>query len=215
MILIAKGMPRLMRGFFKLKRAGVVASGMLFLLVITGCKKSVMNIDSYDIFVPEENGNVVCKMSAGCPDAPSKSPAIQLSSSEIARYALRSKKLIDVKTGERYRLSAWVKANEGVTVGPRSPGILLRGTLYAKNRTDYPNGHIYVGTKGAARQDANKLYGVPAPLQWTKIEAVIEIPPGVVELKLFVFCWYTSGSICVDQASVEKVGNDVQLSPLL
>ena len=169
------------------------------------------------MYVPKESEAAGCRMAGNCPDSHSGRPGVILKSDNFARYSIRPHaKAIQVKSGERYRLSAWVKADQGFRIESGTPGLLLRATLFAAPGVDYSRGHFYVGAKGVVLgADPTPLGGAPMPTEWTKLEGVVEIPVGVREMSFFVFCWKTSGRVCIDQAVIEKVDGSTPLTKLL
>ena len=169
------------------------------------------------MFVPKESEPASCRMAGNCSSTHSGQPGVILASNDFARYGMRPyTKSIPVIGGERYRLSAWVKADQGCRVESGTAGLLLRATLFVGPAVDYPGGHYYVGAKGVVLgADPAPLADAPLPSEWTKLEGVVEIPAGVRTMMLFVFCWKTSGQVCIDQATIEKVDGSTPLTKVL
>ena len=42
------------------------------------------------------------------------------------------------------------------------------------------------------------------PSEWTKVEAVMAVPPGVTRIMFFVFGWWTSGNTYLSDAQMTK-----------
>lgn len=173
----------------------------------------VIGTSRWVLFVPDET-HANCSAE---PIAATKSGrvGIRLHSDEFARYAVRPQGLpTRVLAGERYRVSVWVKLEDDARIETDTPGVALRATLFSGPNSDFPGGHLFIGTNGVSR-------GTPAGLAaprlgtWTKIEGVIQIPAGVREMMPFVFCWRTTGTIEIDSPSVTKVGADASLSSIV
>jgi hypothetical protein len=171
----------------------------------------------WEVFVPKDSDGANVSIDRAAGTTPSSRAALELRSDRWARYGITPRiGAISVAPGQRYRLSASVRAEtaqDGSGKGERS--VILRATLRGP-RGDFEGGHYYVGAKGTLFEPTPANFGnVPTPATWTKLESVIEIPDGVTQLKFFVFNWYADSMIYVDDPKVEQVASDTPLTPLL
>lgn len=120
-----------------------------------------------------------------------------------------------VQPGERYRITAWVKAGADFKAEPGTPGVVLRATLFEFPGKDHPGGHLFVGAQGVAIGNPAPLADPAPPREWTKLEAVVEIPAGANHLVFFVFVWRASGTLSVDDVSLVRVPRSETLTPVL
>lgn len=166
------------------------------------------NTISWNLFVPEESRSASCRFIFDKTETHSGNQSIQLTSLHLARFGIYADHLgpIEVKPGQRYRLTAWIKAGRNFAIEAGTPGLVLRATLFDRHLKDVPGGHVFVGLAGMRRGDATLLSSEPVPSVWTKVEGVIEIPAGTVHMILFVFCWKASGTIWLDDVSVTELG---------
>jgi len=162
----------------------------------------------WNLFVPQESEGAGCRLTFDKIGSHSGKEAMRLTSLRMARFGIYADQPtpIQVKVGQRYRLTAWVRAGNNFAIEAGTPGLVLRATLFDRQRKDVPGGHIFVGLGGMRRGDATLLSTETVPTDWTKIEGVIEIPTGTTQMILFVFCWKSSGTIWVDDISVTEVG---------
>jgi len=174
----------------------------------------------WGIFVPEESQAKNCQFVLSSKNTHSGSNGAEISSDDFARYSLTANTSIPVKSGERYRVTAWVKAGPGAEVKEGTPGCVLRLVLRNGNSDTPGGGAIFIGLNGKVTVRPNENMdplNTPVPKDWTKVEAVVEIPVitgGVDNMGLGVFGWYTKGTIYVDDVSVEKVSEATFLSPV-
>ena len=199
-----------------------VIGGILLLGLLSSAEAqiSVQNGDfelgtaNWNLFVPQESATAGCQFSVEDTAAHSGQKAARLRATQKARFGINyfQNLVLPIKVGHLYRLTAWVKAGADFATDPDTPGPVLRATLFDRQMKDVAGGHIFVGLQGVQRGDPSPLRGAPVPTNWTKIEGVVEIPPGTVTLILFVFCWKTSGTLWVDDVSVVEV--DASGSPV-
>jgi hypothetical protein len=169
-------------------------------------------------FVPGESKDKMCSFLISGSLAHSGSACAEISSEDFARFGIAYKDTISVRPGERYRVGAWVKATPGSQVKKRTPGFIIRFTLQQGRQAAFGNPMIFIGLNGkvavAPDGDLTEL-ATALPTEWTKMEAVVELPAeGVDNIGMGVFGCYTKGSIFIDDISVEKVSGTTALSPL-
>ena len=130
---------------------------------------------------------------------------MRLETGDYGRVSV-SANLQPVQPKDRYRVTAWMRAETGVPVREGEPGFLIRVTLF-QNGKDAPSGHILIDAesrvyrgnspRGAGRNDL--------PSAWKKIEAVIEIPEDATHASLNAFNWNAKGAVFVDDIMAVKV----------
>jgi hypothetical protein len=150
--------------------------------------------------VPKES------VSYGCMMEPHQAAnIIRLSSSQFARFGIRYRPVpLQVKAGERYKMSARITYDNDFRKEEWSPGVVLRATLFSSENIDFSGGHFYASAAQTLLGDPSKL--APVEVRKTEsIEGIVEIPQGVSQMKFFVFCWYTSGGVTIQSASIEKL----------
>lgn len=142
--------------------------------------------------------------------------ALRLSSKVPSRFAYGNYPMIPVAPGERYRVSAWYRAESGAVVQPGLPGFVLRANFSLQGApAGTPAKHLYVGTAGAVSSNFGSQISLPSlPSEWTQITAVVEVPENVDRFSLNLFSWGLSGSVLVDDASVELVPFGIPFTPL-
>lgn len=167
-------------------------------------------------FVPAESAKDRCAFSISGSAAHSRKLGAILSAGKIVRFAIHPQASpLSVTTGERYRVSLWVKAGEDFVVENDAPGLVVRVSLFKKAPTEIPSGHLYMSLKGIAIGAPTPLNGPTFQNSWVKLEAVFEIPAEARELIPFVFLWKGRGRIFVDDFILEKVDPSTPVSPLL
>jgi hypothetical protein len=167
------------------------------------------NATSWKLFVPKESAEVTCSFTVENTAAHSGQKAARLTTSHNTRFGMRyvQPAPVPVVAGHHYRLTAWVKAGADFVAAPDSAGPVIRATLLDGQMKDAAGGHSYVDLQGVQRGEPTPLQGMSVPTNWTKIEGVVEIPPGASNLILFVFNWNSSGTLWVDDVSMIEVGS--------
>ncbi len=117
--------------------------------------------------------------------------------------------------GDRYRISAWVKAGADFQAQPGTPGFVVRVSMFrdetgSQGGTD---GLFYVGLKGAVNgPDTSVFNDQGVPTEWTKVEGVFEIVPDTVRVNACAFIWKGAGTLYVDDFRLEPVDKTTPLS---
>lgn len=196
---------------------------LLSLLLLCSCRKQLGDIASTELRSADQNwlvwhapGSETAEIEVtSYKDPDTDLPAVRARSNRIARYGLLARwNPVSVTAGKRYKISAWVKGDADTGAAAGSPGILLRATLLLKHNTAHPLQFYYVGTQGVAAGDTQPLNGSTIPLSWTKLEAIVEMPAGVTECKLWIFGWHTTGTLYARDLALVPVADTVALSPL-
>ncbi|MEJ0001560.1 MAG: hypothetical protein WDO13_21955 [Verrucomicrobiota bacterium] len=77
--------------------------------------------------------------------------------------------------------------------------------MVRQGSADAPGGAFFIGAGNAVSRGTPAESTVALPKDWTKIETVIEIPPGTDNVFPALFAWWTKGAVDVDDFSIEKV----------
>lgn len=109
--------------------------------------------------------------------------------------------------GQRFRVTAWVKAGEDFEPVAGTPGFLIRVTMFAsasgwESATD---GMFYLGAgdKTVRGKETGGFNNQAIPTEWTKVEGVFEASPDTAKMNVSVFVWKGSGSFYVDDVTLE------------
>lgn len=179
-------------------------------------------VDWY-LFVPSESQDKACQYNLSSRESHSGKTCAEISSDDFARFGLSYKRRLFVNSGERYRVIAWVKADSSASVKNSTQGFLIRFVL-TQGKADAPKSPaIFIGLNGnitiESLIEGTKLRGLAAPLptEWTKVEAVVEIPvvkEGIDGMQMSLCGQNTRGTIWIDDVSIEKVSENTPLSPV-
>ena len=156
------------------------------------------------IFVPDESAEKNCRFSISRDHPHSGSACAELSSSELARFCIGHKP-IAVTAGDRYRVRTWFRAAATASFAKRTPGFSLRLT--------FPGARLQINADGVVTAGNPLPLKQPVSTDWTRVEIVIQIPPGVDRVTPDMFS-YAKGSMFVDDVGLEKVDASVPVTPL-
>lgn len=192
-----------------------------FLLMLSACEKvrfearEVVSVGGQEWmrWVPPDQNTHDGYIAPGCPKG--AAPGVRISADDYSRFGIRPRtERLPVVPGDRYRFSAWVRAEPDFRVKEGHAGVLLRMTFYGTPERPYRGGHVYLGAKGAVLGKPERLAG-SVPKEWHLITGVIQIPPDVAEMRCFVLCQYGKGSFCVAEPRLEKVTASMPLSAFI
>ncbi len=163
----------------------------------------------WSLFVPAESKEKNCRFSISS-DAPhSGGHCMKMEADNYARFAVGLGNF-SAQPGERYRVSAWVRGN--AESQPGTAGFVIRLTL-RKDGKDAQGGHLFIGMDGRVTRNEAPESAPAFPAQWTKVEAVVEIPGGVDAFGPGLFFWSAKGSVYLDDIAVVKVDAATPLTP--
>lgn len=140
---------------------------------------------------------------------------LKLSTDQISRFCIGRKETFTVQAAERYRISVWVRGN--AEFAPDSPGFLIRVRLQSQETPGAGAGSIdllHIDLNGKVTRNAVPATGIAIPAQWTRVSSVIEIPTGTTKMDIGIFFWNATGSIYLDDFSLEKVDASTPLSEM-
>jgi hypothetical protein len=167
----------------------------------------------WSVFVPTEGvaqSPVFTVVSSG---ARAGLSAARLSSATLTRFAIVPRSIL-VNPGERYRLAMWYRAEPGAVVKSGMPGVLLRATFTSAPDATAPTANLHIGPGGDVSTSSGREIAVLALAEkWTRISAVIEVPPSATRMNPNVFVWGLGGAVLVDDVVVEPVSADTPVTP--
>lgn len=118
--------------------------------------------------------------------------------------------------GDRYRVSGWIRAGKGFEPENRTPGFIVRVSMFAGEGTtqNARDGLFYLGLNNQAVRgpDVSIFNGQGVPETWTKVEGVFEVAPDTVRLNVCAFIWKGTGRLYVDDFRLESVDKSTPLS---
>jgi len=174
--------------------------------------------DGWASFVPPAHAGAKVQWIIANEDPHSGAACAVMKSDEPVRWALSSKRSVQVLPGEKYRIQGWVEFAKDVKIEQGNPGAYIRVTLLealGKSATD-PLGNIHVGLAGVARNPSvSKLFVPQLPSGWQKIDAVVEIPANISSVAIALFSHGITGAISWDDVSFELVDPKTPLSKVL
>ena len=148
-----------------------------------------------------------------CAENPHSGAAcLKLSADQVSRFSVGRKETFTVQAGERYRISVWLRGN--AEFAPNTPGFLIRVRLLSQ-ATPANGGSIdllHIGLDGKVIRNAVPSTGPAIPVQWTEVSSVVEIPAGAAKIDVGIFLWNATGSIYLDDFSLEQVDASTPLS---
>lgn len=179
---------------------------------------------SWGIFIPAESENKGCEMLWSKDSPRNGQTCLELKSGDFARFSAGPKRLEGdpIRPGDRIRLVFWVRASEDLAI-KGSPAFIVRMAFQDDQRQELPTKEaLFIGLNGhttiqsmEAKLDFSE-FPADIPAEWTRVESVFEVPDDLGASKLGqpgFFATYTSGSVYLDDVSLERVGKNVPLSP--
>ncbi|WP_198529893.1 heparinase II/III family protein [Geminisphaera colitermitum] len=183
-------------------------------LTNTGFEQGTENWAS---FVPDEAKDAETSFTVVSENPHSGSRVAKLTSTKFARHGCTpagSQATLKVTPGERYRITAWVRADADAKPQDNTPGVLVRLALQGPDKKDAPGGHYYAGLNNWIARDRQPPASKLLPTEWSKIESVFQIPDDAAYMSLTLFAWRVQGSVYFDDVSLEKVSGDTPITPL-
>ncbi|WP_309383119.1 carbohydrate binding domain-containing protein [Cerasicoccus frondis] len=172
---------------------------------------------SWSLFAPGDASVSGCDWSITLEESHNGTSSAALISPEPVRYGIVNYVKDHVfMPGQRYRVTAWVKAGEDFQPNYDKPGFLLRVTMFSTvdGWDNATNGILYLGVNDRLMRgkDISVFDGQVMPTEWTKLEAVFEASPETAKMNVSLFVWDASGSFYVDDVSLELVDESTPLS---
>lgn len=180
---------------------------------------------TWGVFIPQESENKGCELLISEDSPHSGSACAEIKSGDFARFSAYPKKIVGdpLRPGDRAKLSFWIRAGKDLKA-KGDPGVVVRIFLLDSQGQNLPSSYaFFVGLNGnVSLQPVNtppnfSELKAEVPTEWTKVEAVFDVPSDMAADRLNrpeFFGLYTSGSVFLDDISLERVAADTPLSPL-
>lgn len=172
----------------------------------------------WGLLVPKESEGKAQPLQLSQTEVHSGTAAVAINVTGGARVGIGTK-TIQVKQGDRYRLTAWVKFGDNVQFKPGTPGAYFRATLLQGEGKDIkdiddPQKHMQIGLQGTMARSTQiiKLAVNELPKEWTKLEGVIEIPATTTYITPNFFVEGVTGTVFIDDLGMELVPASTPLS---
>ncbi len=171
---------------------------------------------SWGIFVPAESQDKECQFLISKDSPHSGSACAELKSGSFARFSIGPKSVLSgpIAPGDRFHLTYWIRAAKDAHA-KGTPGFIVRIFLAdSQGQTAPGNQAFFVGLNGQSNTQSPQagvnlaMFPDPLPTEWTKVEAVIEVPADFQGGRLGrpeFFAQYTMGSIFLDDVSLERL----------
>ena len=174
------------------------------------------DIEGWTLYVPDVAADKNATMSVSPEAAHSGSNGLVMSCPESIRYSVgpRSKGGNKASPGERFRVSAWVRAGKEFVQNPKTPGFYIRVTLHSAPGVPVTGGHLYFGLDNHASRGEPRLGTTEVPKTWTRISAIFEVPEETTTMNLNLMVNDGAGDFYIDDLLLEKVPSTTPLTPL-
>ncbi|GAT33594.1 peptidoglycan/xylan/chitin deacetylase, PgdA/CDA1 family [Terrimicrobium sacchariphilum] len=158
----------------------------------------------WSLYDPEKSSSAGCQFQVVADNPHEGSGTMELSSAANSRYAvLQYLKGANFIEGQKYRVSAWVRAGEDFVAASGTPGFLLRVSMFGPNFSN--SGMYFLGFNGMGGDSPSVLAGQEVPRTWTKVEGVFEMAAGVEKVNVCLLVDRGVGHVYVDDVSIERV----------
>ena len=128
---------------------------------------------------------------------------------------------LGVSSGQRYRVSAWVRFADDARLVQNLPGAYIRLTLSQANGKDIddPQLHIHICLNGKIARSLIVYKGrcniYQIPTGWQKLEGVVQIPVGTSNVTPELYLHGVSGSVNWDDVEMVEVAASTPLSKMI
>ena len=165
-------------------------------------------------FVPDDSKMNTCTFTVINDHPHSGNFCARLESSGPGRFCVGNPS-IPVQPHDRYRITVWYRADAAAILNPNSPGVSIRVNLKksADDKGAFPDSFRQINPAGIVSIGNPVPISTPLPADWTKMEAVVEIPDGITLIDPDLFS-YVQGVVFFDDFSVEKVSADTPITPI-
>lgn len=170
--------------------------------------------EGWGLWIAPESTDSDCHSELSSENPHSGKACLKLSSESYSRFSIGRKETFPVQTGERYRISFWLRGN--AEFAPSNPGFLIRVLLSpvvsGVNGSDTELLHINLN--GEINLHTPPSSGPDIPPKWTQVSSVFEIPDGAIKMTVAIFMWKAKGEVFIDDFAIEKVGSETPLSKI-
>jgi len=168
----------------------------------------------WSLYVPPESQDKNCRF-----DVVSDSPhagvnCARFQADDFARFGVSPAGTFPVQSGEKYRVSAWVRLDPAGHVRAKAPGFAIRLNLLQGGH-DAAGGHLLIEPGNLVARNLAADAVIDLPKKWTQVEAVVQIPPGVDTVGPSLFAWWIKGALFVDDLSIVKVDDSTPVTPMV
>lgn len=170
------------------------------------------------LYMAKESEDKGVKIEANTTVFHSGQSCLRLFSVKDARYSAGPRVSIsNVKAGDRFRVSVWVRAGDDFVQNKSTPGFYVRLTQFAKPGKETIGAHYHfgLGKKVLLNASASPLGTSHIPDTWQEVGGVVEVSEGTTRIGLNIFVERGSGSLYVDDVSLVRVSAETPCSPLL
>ena len=172
--------------------------------------------DSWKKYIPPEFAALTCDFSTSQDNPHSGMKCAELTMSDVGRFCLGNLP-IPVEPGDRYRVTVWIRATADSQPPPNSPGFSFR-LIFRKtvndNNLKWPGSFLQINPDSVVSFGNTQVLAKSIPTDWTKMEAVIEIPPGIFFACPDLILIY-KGPLFVDDVTFVKVDPSTPLNPIV
>lgn len=160
----------------------------------------------WSLYDPVKSSSAACEFQVVADGVHGGGGALELSSAGPSRYAvLQYLKSANFAAGQKYRVSAWVRAGDDFAASSNTPGFLLRVSMFGPGFSN--SGMYFLGFNGMGGESPSVLAGQEVPRTWTRIEGVCEMAENVEKVNVCLLVDSGVGHIFVDDVSVERVAD--------
>jgi len=169
--------------------------------------------DRWSLFNPPGYENSGAKVEIVNDATRRDSRVARLSCTSVARFSFSSQTRIPVTPGMRFRVKAVYRAEPGAQLDHDSPGLVLRTSFEPQSKAGASIPPLHIGPLGSVSTVVGKPMAIPSlPLEWTEINAVIEVPPLASIMTLNILVWRMRGTLLVDDVSIELISDESTLA---
>lgn len=205
-----------------------------FLLLASPCLQASENLlmnpgleqddDSWKLFVPPESEGKGCEFTVSTDSPRSGNACGKLKSDDFARFSAGDMGYQGVppRAGDRCRLTFWIRAADDVDAR-QTPAFVVRMPMQDIDGQPLPGSPaLFIGLNGSTsiQLQENGLdlseFTDPLPDKWQEVVSVFDVPEDMDVARLSspqFFAYYTKGTIYIDDVTLERVTNDVPVSP--
>ncbi len=167
----------------------------------------------WSLYDPVKSSAADCQFQVVADSPHEGSGTMELSSASPSRYAvLQYLKGANFAPGQKYRVSAWVRAGEDFEAKAGTPGFVLRVSMFGPNFSN--SGMYFLGFGGMGGDSPAVLAGQEVPKTWTKIEGVFEMAANVEKVNVCLLVDSGTGHVYVDDVAIERVPDATPLGGL-
>lgn len=161
---------------------------------------------AWSLWIPQDEDEKNPRWSVTTEGVHGGKAAAEMAADVQARYALQSEEL-KVVPGQKYKLSAWVRAEPRADGHRKTPGVMVRLLFLDVTGRGLDEESLYVTRDGTAigQKELSEFANRDLPKDWVQIEEEFTVPGNASSLRVQLFSWVMGGKLYWD---------DLQLTPL-